>query len=86
MQRLQVELVDALGGHKAHGGTLHGLGNRLSVAEVVLLALEEGLHILRRHQLRVVAEGQELPAQMMGADAGLHADQAGRHVGEPSST
>jgi hypothetical protein len=37
-----------------------------------------------RHQLHVVAEGEELTAQMMGTDAGLHADQARRHVCEPS--
>jgi hypothetical protein len=82
MQRLQVELVDTLGRDKAHGGTLHGLGHGFSVAEVVLLALEEGLHELPRHQLNVVAEGEQLTAQMMGADTGLHADQARRHVSE----
>jgi hypothetical protein len=54
----------------------------LSVAEVVLLALEEGLHELPRHQLHVVAKREELTAQMMGADTGLHADQARRHVGK----
>jgi hypothetical protein len=49
-----------------------------------LLALKEGLHELPRHQLHVVAKRKELPAQMMGADAGLHADQARRHVRETS--
>src|SRR3954447_26412104 len=44
MQRLQIELVDTLGGHESHGGTLHRLGYGFGVAEVVLLALEEGLH------------------------------------------
>ena len=42
MQRLQVKLVDTLAGNKAHGGTLHCLSHGFSVAEVVLLALEEG--------------------------------------------
>jgi hypothetical protein len=84
MQRLQVELVDTLGGNKAHGGTLHCLSHGFSVAEVVLLALEEGLYELPRHQLHVVAEDKELTAQMMGADAGLHAHQARRHVSEAS--
>ena len=51
-----------------------GLSYGFGVAEVILLALEEGLHELPRHQLHVVAEGEELTAQMMGADAGLHAD------------
>ncbi len=67
MQRLQVELVDTLGGNKAHGGTLHSLSHGFSIAEVILLALEEGLHELPRHQLHIVAEGKELTAQMMGA-------------------
>ena len=70
MQRLEVELVDTLGGNKTHGGTLHRLGYGFGIAEVVLLALEEGLHELPRHQLHVVAKGEELTAQMMGADAG----------------
>ena len=49
------------------------LSYSFGVAEVVLLALEEGLHELPRHQFHLVAEGKELKAQMMGADAGLHA-------------
>ena len=53
---------------------MYGLSYGFGVAEVILLALEEGLHELPRHQLHVVAEGEELTAQMMGADAGLHAD------------
>ena len=59
MKSLQVELLDCLGGHKAHGGTLHGFGNGFGVAEVVLVALAEGLHELGRDQLHVVAEGQQ---------------------------
>ena len=58
MQRLKVELVDTLGGNEAHGGTLHGLSHGFGIAEVVFLALEEGLHELPRHQPRVVAEGE----------------------------
>src|SRR5438876_699383 len=63
-------------------GPLHCLSHGLGIAEVVLLALEEGLHKLPRHQLHVVAKREELTAQMMGADAGLHANQAWRDVGE----
>jgi hypothetical protein len=63
---------------------LHRLGYGFGVAEVVLLALEEGLHELPRHQLHVVAKGEELTAQMMGADAGLHANQTRHHVREAS--
>jgi hypothetical protein len=59
------------------------IGHRLGVAKIVLLAPEEGLHELRRHQLHVMAESKELPAQMVGPDAGLHADQARRYVCKP---
>jgi hypothetical protein len=34
-------------------------------------------HELRRDQLHVVPEGQQLTAEVIGADAGLHANQAG---------
>ena len=82
MQRLKIELINTLDGNKTHGGTLHCLSDGFSIAEVVLLALEEGLHELARHQLHVVAEGEELTAQMMGTNASLHADQTRRHVRE----
>jgi hypothetical protein len=39
MQRLQVELVGGLRRHKLHRWTLHRLGNRLRVAEIILLPL-----------------------------------------------
>jgi hypothetical protein len=41
-----------------------------------------GLHEPSRDQLHVVAERQQLAAEMVGADAGLYADQARGHVGE----
>jgi hypothetical protein len=76
--------IDCLGGHEAHGGAEHCLGYRLGVAEVVLVALAERLHELRRDQLHIVAQGQQLTAAMMSANTGLHADQASWHVGQPS--
>jgi hypothetical protein len=84
MRRLQVELLNALGGHEAHGGMLNRLGHGFGIAEVVLLALGEGLHELTRHQLHVMTEGEESPAQIVDADAGLHANQAHRYVRTPS--
>jgi hypothetical protein len=84
MQRLQVELVNAVGGHKAHGGTLNGLGHGFHIPKVILLALEEGLHELPWNQLHVVAKGKKLPARKTGTDAGFHINQArvrGVHVG-----
>ena len=83
MERLQIELIGSLCRHELHGGPLHRLGNRLCVAEVVLLPLRIGTHVLCRHQPGVVAKPLELATEMMGADACLHADEARRHVGEP---
>jgi hypothetical protein len=54
VQRLQVELVDGFRRDKSHRGTLHGLGNRFRVAEVILLSFRIGPHVLRRHQPSVV--------------------------------
>jgi hypothetical protein len=82
MESLQIELLDRLGRHEAHGRPLDGFGNGFSVAEIVFVALAEGLHELDGDQLHLVTERQELAAEMMEADAGFHADQAGRHVGK----
>src|SRR5262249_45751896 len=41
------------------------------------------LYIFGGHESGVVAEGFEPAAQVMGADTGLHADEAGREVGKP---
>ena len=83
MQALKIELLGRLRRDKPHRWPLYGLRNRLGVPEIVLVAFEESLHIFRRHQPGVVAKGDQLPAQMMSANTGLHADQAGRDIGEP---
>ena len=49
-----------LRGHELHCRPLHRLGNRLSVTEVVLLALGIGTHVPRRHQPRIVAQRLKL--------------------------
>src|SRR5215510_12342583 len=83
MQRLQIELLGGLGGYEAHGRALHGFGDRLRIAEVVLVALQVGSDIAGRHQPGIVAECLEPPAQMMGADAPLH---AGRRLASRASS
>ncbi len=83
MQRLQVELLGRLGRNELHGRALDGFGDRLGVAEVVLLPLGVRSNVFRRHEPGIVAKQMEPAAQVMGPDAGLHADQAGRHVREP---
>ena len=83
VQRLQVELVGGLDCDELHGRALDSLGDGFRIAEVVLLSLRIGAHVLRRHQSGVVAKHLELATEMMRADAGLHPDQARRQVGEP---
>ena len=55
VQGLQVELFSGLGGDKAHGRPLHGLGDGLRIAVVVFIALEECPHIFGGHESGVVA-------------------------------
>src|SRR6266566_1095705 len=83
MQRLQIELIGGLRRHKLHRWPLHRLGDRLRVAEIVLLSLRIGANVLRRHQPGIVTKALELATEMMCPDASLHPDQAGRHVGNP---
>jgi len=83
MERLQVELIGSLRRYELHRRPLHRLGDRLCIAEVVLLTLRIRTHVLRRHQPGVVAKPMELAAKMMRTDTGFHADEARRHVGEP---
>jgi len=78
---LEIELLDRLRRHEAHLRTLHRFGNHLGVSEVVLLPSEIRLHVLGRHQPGVMAERLKLLAQMVRANAGLHADPARRQVG-----
>jgi hypothetical protein len=49
---------------------------------VVLVGLDVGVHVLRRHQPHLVAQPGQLARPKMRAAAGLHADQAARQVGE----
>ena len=81
--QLQIKLFDRLGRHKPHGRPQDGLGNGFSVAEIVFVTLAEWLHELSRDELHIMAERQQLTAEMVGADASLHADQTGWHVGQP---
>src|SRR5205823_3238387 len=82
MQSQQILLLWRLDRHKVHGGSLHGFRDRLGIAIVVLVPLEERLHVLRRDQTHIVADRCKLPADVMGARTGLHADQAARNIGE----
>jgi class 3 adenylate cyclase len=83
MQRLQIQLLRGLGRHELHRRALHGFGNRFGIIEVVLLSLAIGADIFGRHQPGIVTKRCEFAAQMMCADAGFHANQARRYIGEP---
>jgi hypothetical protein len=56
VQRLQVELVGGLGRHELHGWALHGLGDRFSIAIVILVTFAIRPHVFRRHQPGVVTK------------------------------
>src|SRR5258706_4424975 len=64
--------------HEAHGRAPNRLADRLGVSGIVLVALDVGLHILRRHQAHLVAELRQLARPVMRRSTGLHADQARR--------
>jgi hypothetical protein len=83
MQRLQVELIRRLRSYELHRWTLDRLGDRFGIAEVVLLSLRVGAHVLSRHQPGVMTRRLELPTEMMRTNAGLHTDQARRHIAQP---
>jgi hypothetical protein len=65
-----------------HRRALHRLGNRFRVAKIVFLPFAIRARILRGHQSRIVTVRLQLAAQVMCANAGFHANQAGRHVGK----
>jgi hypothetical protein len=79
---LKVKLINGLGCHELHGWALHRLGDRLRIAEVVLLSLRVGADVLRRHQPGIVTKRLKLPAEMMRTNTSLHANQARWHVGQ----
>ena len=68
--------------HEVHGRSLRRFRDRLRVSRVVLVALDEGLHIDRGDQPHLVAERQDLPAPVVGAGARLHRHRTLRLRGE----
>ena len=68
--------------HEVHGRTLGRFRDRLRVRRVVLVPLDEGLHVDRRNQPHLVTERHDLPAPVVGAGARLHRHRARRLRGE----
>ena len=78
VQGLHVELRFRLQRDEPHGRTGRSLCDRLGIAVVVLLCLDVGPHVFRRHQPDGVALSGERPAHVMRATARLRGDDAGR--------
>ena len=66
--------------HETHGRASHRLADRLGIGRVVLVALDVGLHVLRRHQTNLVTELGQLPRPIVRRGAGLHADETRRQA------
>ena len=81
VQCLDVELLLALEFDKAHGRTGGGFGNRLGIPVVILLHLDVGAHILRRHQPNLMTQRCQRTSHVMGAATRLHRHRAGRQPG-----
>jgi hypothetical protein len=71
-------LVLILGRDKPHAGALHRLAAGLGIGRVVLVGLDVGPHVLRRHQPHLVPEPGQLTGLIVGCTAGLQPDQASR--------
>ena len=64
--------------YKTHRRPPHRFADRRGIGSIVLVALDVGLHILRRHQPYLMAKLRELTRPVMSRGAGFHADKARR--------
>jgi hypothetical protein len=77
MQYHHALLLGSLHGNKAHKRPAHRLADRLSVGRIVLLALDVGLHVARRHQSDIVPERAQLSCPIVPGGTRLDADPTG---------
>jgi transposase len=83
MQRLHVELGFGLELDKPHRRPGRRLGDRLRIVVVVLVRLDVGPDILRRHEPYLMSLGRKQTAEMVGTAAGFHRDHTwGEILGE----
>ena len=68
-------LLRRLGGHKPHVGSGDSLTDGLCVSHVILLTLDVGLHVSRRHQPHRMAECLELARPVVRRGASLDPNQ-----------
>jgi hypothetical protein len=76
MEALNVELRFAFQFHEAHCWARCSLGNRFGISIVILVRLDVGADVLRRHEADAVALLLKQAAKMMRATASLHGDDA----------
>jgi len=87
MQRLHVQLLFTFQLDETHGWPGGCLGDRFRISIVVLLRLDVGPDIFRRHQPNLMALRLEKTAEVMRATTGLHRDDARRQtLGETNDT
>src|SRR5271169_6395165 len=73
-------LLGSLGRHEPHVGSGDRLANGLCVSRVILLPLDVGLHIGRRHQPHGMAERPKFTRPMVRRGAGFYTDQTWRQL------
>jgi hypothetical protein len=84
VERQQIALLRGLDGNEVHRRPLHRLRDRLSIAIVVLVALEERLHVLCWDEAHIMPECPDLAGNVMRAAAGFQADETARYIGKPA--
>src|SRR5690606_7463203 len=82
VEALDVLLDDRFLRHEAHMWLLNGNAYCLGIVAVILLALHEGLHILRRDDLHGMPLSLKMPLPVEGACASFDPNQA-RWDGNP---
>ncbi|OJF91628.1 hypothetical protein AX760_23250 [Pararhizobium antarcticum] len=76
MQGLQVQLILILLGQRSQVRTEGRFGYGLSIVVIVLLSLVEGLQVNCWDDPRLETHAAQRPADKMGAETSLHADDA----------
>src|SRR5262245_25037836 len=79
MEHQAALLFRRLGRDEPHVGSGDRLADRFGVSGIVLLPLDVGLHVSRRHQPYRMPKRLQFARPMMRCRAGLHTNEARRH-------
>src|SRR5215472_1023529 len=82
MEHQAALLFRRLGRDEPHVGSADSLADRFGVSGIVLLPLDVGLHVSRRHQPHRMPKRLQFARPMMRCRAGLHTNEARRHFPE----